>query len=453
MTFAALALGCIAFSMLQSLVAPALPAIRAHFDASSTATTWVMSAYLLSAGVATPIVGRLGDLYGKRRGLVLSLAALAAGSAMAAVVTSTEGLILARIIQGVGGAVYPLSFGIVRDTFPAHRTAHAISTISGLLAVGVGLGMVFAGPILEHLGFAWLFWIPFGAVLVAAAAAMRFVPRSARSARGGVNLTGALFMSAFLLCILAATSQGPHWGWGSPAVISLYLASLLSMGAWMRSESRARYPLVDMKMMRIRAVFTANVATLLLGAAMFCAFLVIPQFLANPGSSGFGFSASVSEAGFVLLPLTVMMVLASPLSSSLGRRAGTHVPLAVGASAVTSSFVFLVFAHGDIWEFFAASTVLGAGIGLAFAAMANLVIEAVPPHQTGVAAGMNTVTRIVGGALGAQAAGSIIVSSLAPGGAATERGYQIAFAFAAVCAAGATAGALAVPDRRSARRR
>ena len=181
--------------------------------------TWVLTAYLLSASVFTPIIGRIGDKVGKERMLVAALAALAVGSLLAALAPSIGVLIAARAIQGVGGGVLPLTFGIIRDEFPREKVAGAVGTSAALLAVGGGLGLVLAGPIVDALGFRWLFWLPMILTLCAAAAAHFFVPESPERTPGRINVVSALLMSSWLVTLLLAVSQGNRWGWGSPGTV------------------------------------------------------------------------------------------------------------------------------------------------------------------------------------------------------------------------------------------
>jgi EmrB/QacA subfamily drug resistance transporter len=444
-TFAVLALAGVSFALLQSLVAPALPAIQHELHTTTAAVAWVLTAYLLSASVATPILGRLGDMFGKERMLVVALAALGAGSFVAALATSVEVLIAARVIQGLGGAIFPLAFGIIRDEFPRDRIPGGIALISALLGVGAGAGIVLAGPIVDHLGYHWLFWFPLIMVTAAGVMAVLFVPESPVKTPGRVNVVGAVLLSAWLVCLLLGTSQGATWGWGDARVLGRVAGGVLLLVGWVRNELAAAEPLVDMRMMRLRGVWTVNTAAFLIGAAMFCSFVLIPEFVEAPRSSGFGFGDNVTEAGLVLLPSTVMMLLFGPVSGYLSRRFGGRLPLTLGAIAVGLSFAFLAGAHSRPLDFYIASTVLGIGIGLCYAAMANLIVDAVPSSQTGIATGMNTVTRTLGGAVGGQIAGSVIASSLGASGQPSEGAFTLAFIIAATAGALGAICALAVP--------
>ena len=391
-----LALGGGAYALLQSLVVPALPVLRHDLHTSTSGVAWVFTAYLLAASVVTPIAGRLGDMYGKKRVLVVTLSGLAAGSLLAAVVTSLPLMIVARTIQGLGGAIFPLAFGIIRDELPRERVAGAIALVSGILGIGGGLGIVLAGPILQHLSYHWLFWIPFVVTALAAAAALAFIPESTNREPGNIHWLGGVLLSAWLVALLVAVSEGATWGWTSAKTIGLIVVSAVAAAAWVRAETRSRHPLVDMKMMRLSGVWTTNAAALLLGFGMYSAFILIPEFVQTPTSTGYGFGASVSQSGLFLVPTTIALVITSPISGRLSNVLGSKVPLVLGSTITTLAFVVLAVA-GLRWEIYLASMLVGVGVGFAFATMANLIVEAVPPGQTGVATGMNTIVRTIGG--------------------------------------------------------
>jgi EmrB/QacA subfamily drug resistance transporter len=447
LTFAVLAVAGISYALLQSLVAPALPAIQRDLDTSTTAVTWVFTSFLLSASIATPIAGRLGDMFGKERTLLLVLLVLAAGTLVSALANSVVVLILGRVIQGTGGAIFPLAFGIIRDEFPRERVASGIGFISALLGVGGGAGIVLAGPILEHLSYHWLFWLPLIPTLIAVVATHLFVPESPLKPGGHVSWLGAALLSAWLVALLLGASEGPTAGWGSAEVIGLFAAAAILLVIWVVVESRAPEPLVDMPMMRLRGVWTTNLAATLLGFGMYGSFILIPQFVETPARAGYGFHASVTQAGLFLVPSTVGMLAVSPLAGRIAHSVGSRVALMAGALLTMVCFILLAAAHTQRWEIYLASLFLGAGIGLAFAAMANLIVEAVPPGQTGVATGMNTIMRTIGGAIGAQVAASIIAATAVAGGLPKERGFTIAFAISAGALFVSFLSAVAVPRR------
>jgi MFS family permease len=263
---------------------------------------------------------------------------------------------------------------------------------------------------------------------------------------GRIDPLGGVLLAAWLVAMLVAVSEGPDWGWGDAKTVGLFVGSLVLIAAWIRVEARSDAPLVDMQMMRIGPVWMTNLAALLIGYGMYASFILVPEFVEQPKSNGFGFSSSVTGAGLFLLPSTVGMLAAGPVAGRLSIRAGSRLPLQLGAVISCAAWVLLTLAHHASWEIYVAMVIMGVGIGFAFASMANLIVESVPPHQTGVATGINTIVRSIGGAIGAQASASMIAATLSHGDY-TERGFAIAFA----CAAGALAlgagVALQIPKR------
>ena len=444
---AVLTLGGAAYAMLQSLVVPALPTLQRDLHTTPTGVTWIFTAYLLSASVATPIAGRIGDMFGKKRTLVVVLAGLGAGTLVAAVATTLPVMIGARAIQGLGGAIFPLAFGIVRDEFPRERVAAGIALISGLLGVGGGLGIVLAGPILSQLDYHWLFWIPLVVLGLTVVATVLVVPESPVRAPGNVDWTGAALLSLWLVCLLVSISEAPTWGWLSGRTLGLLAAAAVLVFVWIRAETRSPSPLVDMRMMRLRGVWATNLAGFLLGIGMYSSFVLIPQFVQTPRSSGYGFGSSVTQAGLFLIPSTIAMMIASPVGGRMSGRFGSKVPLVLGSTITMLAFLLLTVAHSAHWQIYLASLLLGVGVGFAFASMANLIVEAVRPDQTGVATGMNTVMRTIGGAIGAQVVASVLAASLLVDGLPKEEGYTLSFVIMAVALAAGIVASLAVPGK------
>jgi EmrB/QacA subfamily drug resistance transporter len=444
-TFAVLALGGASYALLQSAVAPALPAIQDDLHASAAATAWLLTGYLLSASVLTPIVGRLGDMYGKEHTLVAALSVLTLGTFLAAISHSIGMLIFARIVQGSGGAIFPLAFGIIRDEFPREKAAQGIAMISAILGIGGGLGIVLAGPILAVFDYHWLFWLPLIAVATATVATIFFVPESPVKSPGKIDWGGALLLSAWLVLLLLGITQTGEWGWGDGRVIGLIVAALVLLVVWIRFERRAAEPLVDMGMMRIRGVWTVNAAAFLVGAGMYSSFILFPEFTEAPISSGYGFGATVTEAGLFLLPCTLMMLVVSPIAGWLAGRVGSRITLIAGSLTSALAFSLIALDHGARVDVYFSTALLGAGIGLAFASLANLIIEAVPPEQTAVATGMNTVMRTLGGSVGGQLGASLIAGTATAAGVATDHGFTLAFMLAAAASFLAALASFAVP--------
>jgi EmrB/QacA subfamily drug resistance transporter len=449
-TFFVLLVGISGFALLQSLVLPVLPTIQRSLHTSQSTVTWVLTAYLLSASIFTPTLGRIGDMVGKKRTFVFSLGALALGSLLAALAPSIDVLIAARVIQGVAGGALPLAFGIIRDEFPPEKIAGAIGITAALLAVGAGFGVVLAGPIIDALDYHWLFWIPLIMVTGALLAAHFVIPESPVRTPSRVNWLAAALLSGWLVAVLVAVSEGPVWGWSSPRILGLFVATVAMGALWIRVELHSPHPLIDMSMMRQRAVWTTNLVAFLVGMGLYSAFVFVPEFVQTPTSAGYGFGASITASGVFLLPMTVVMFVFGLLCGRLARRLGPGAVLMIGSSISVVPFVLLAVAHHQRWEIYLAMALLGAGFGLAFSAMSVLIVEAVPAEQTGVASGMNANIRTIGGAIGAGIMASIVTSGVAAGRLPRVSGYTHGFSVLAVCTALAAGAALLVPRMRGA---
>ena len=449
-TYAVLATAVGGYSLLQSMIVPVLSTIQHGLHTSQNTVTWVLTAYLLSASIFTPIMGRLGDMFGKERLLVLCIVALTLGSLLAALASSMSIMIVARVIQGIGGGVLPLGFGLIRDEFPREKVAGAIGTMAALAAAAAGLGIVLAGPITDALDYHWLFWIPMIVLAGGAVAAHLVIPESQVRSPGRISWPGVFLLSGWLLAVILGISQAPTWGWGSARVIGLLVGGALLGVVWVVVESRSSHPLVDMGMMRIPTVWATNLVALLLGMGMYSVFAFLPEFLQTAPSAGYGFGLSITGSGLVLLPFSVFMFAFGMVSGRLSIRFGAKAVMVAGLLISIVTFVLLTVALASQWEIIVAMGVQGVGLGLAYSSMSSLVVEAVPQDQTGVASGMNANIRTIGGALGAAVMSSIVTSGVRPGGLPHQSGYTHGFGLLVVAAVAATGAGLLVPKIRHA---
>jgi EmrB/QacA subfamily drug resistance transporter len=433
-----LLLASVSFSLAQTLVIPALATIGESVDASASATSWLLTGFLLSASVATPIVGKLGDVFGKGRVLTGVLLVFSVGSVVCALGDSIGALIAGRVIQGVAGGVFPLAFGIIRDTFPSEKVPVGLGIVSAMFGIGAGIGLPLSGVIVDHVDLAWLFWISLLA-LPAAVAANWLVPEADRAERTRIDWPGAVVLSLALSALLLGVTQASRWGWGSAATLLLLVGGAALLVVWVPLESRRPQPLIDLRVLRGRAVAMTNLTGLVMGFAL------------TPESSGYGFGFSGTEAGLILLPSAIAQLIAGPIAGRLGQHVGFRATLAGGAGLVALSSTGLALEHAHVWEVAVAAAFLGAGISFCFASMANLIVAVVPQSDVGVATGINAVGRTVGGAFGSAAATAIITAG-ATGATvvSTEGAYRLAFLLAAGVALVGLATALMVPAREAA---
>ncbi len=445
---AVLAIAGTTFALLQAVVVPALPQIQHALGTTSSGAAWILTVNLLSTAVLTPILGRAGDILGKDRVLGATMVALAGGTLICALASSLPAMLLGRVIQGAGGAIYPLAFGIVRDQFPRERIAGAIGLVSSLVGIGAGLGLIVPGFILQDLSYHWLFWLPLAVLAATTPLTIACVPRSPVRSAANINWGSAALMATGLAGLLVAVSEATTWGWGSPTTLGLTAGAAVVVASWVRHELRSPEPLVDMRMMATRAVWTTNLAAFLLGVGMYASIAVIPALVELPRSSGVGFGGSAIAAGLFMLPTAAVQLVVGPYAGKIERRLGSRVQLQAGMAFLLIAYVALFDAHATTVELLSATIVLGLGLGLGLSSLANLIVAAVRQDQTGVATGVNTVMRTLGGAFGAQLATTCITAS-AHHGLPTDSGFTLAFGMCAGALIIGVLSALVVPRSRA----
>ena len=429
---AIVATAALAYSFMQTLVLPALPSFEAEYDASPTAAAWIVSGFFLSSSICIPIFGRLGDSLGKVRVLTAVMVVLGVATVGAAFAPTLEVLIAFRVLQGVAGSVFPLTFGIVREQLPPERIGFGIGVVSAIFGIGSGFGYVMSGVVLEVLDTHWLFLLALIPVGLAVALVPR-LPESPELAPGRPDWLGGLLLAVGLLALLVGLTEGKEWGWTSPAIVGLFGGGLLVLWLWTRLERRVEYPMVDMAMLRRPAVALLNFSTFLVGYAMFAVYTILPSFVAaDPELTGHGFLASPVEIGLFLLPVALAMLVGGPPAGGARQITPINV-LRMGVGAMTLSLALIALAHDQRWMLYVWLALLGLGTGACLAVLGRLAVEAVRPDQTGIAGGINTLMRTVGGAVAAQASAVIVAGFALPDGELAERGYTIAFSVAAVC--------------------
>jgi EmrB/QacA subfamily drug resistance transporter len=405
-----LALAGLSFAVLQSLVAPALSTIATDLNASTADVSWIITAYLLSASVLTPIFARLGDMMGKRRILIVVVSLLLVGTVIAALASNLPIMIVGRIFQGAAGAVLPLSIGIVRDELPRERVSVTIGIMSGIFGIGAGVGIVAAGPIVESLDYHFLFWIPMVLIVIALAGIIFGMKESPIRKPGRLDYLGTVVLTVGLVSLLLAISEGETWGWNDVKTIGLLALGAIALIAFVVVELRVKEPLIDVRLFKIRGVWTAHVIALVFGFAMYGTFVLVPTLLQLPAFTGYGFGKTASEAGLYLLPTVIMLVVVSPISGLVVRKFGPKPALLTGAILLTSAYVLPGISHSSIGLVLASGILTGAGIGFGLAAASNAIIESVPALQTGEAISANTIARSIGSSIGTAVIAAVISS-------------------------------------------
>lgn len=434
----------VTYALSQTLILPAMPALVATLHAGPLAVSWLLTAYLVAASMATPLIGRLGDLLGRGRVLTWTMAVFCAGSVLCAAGDSLSLLVAGRVLQGAAGGVFPLAYGVIRDTFPGPTRTRAIGTLSVSLGVGAALGPAVAGVIVDHVGPSAIFLVGMTGALPALAA-VRVIPEAPRPARTDIDWLGAAVLAAGLTALLVLLTQGQAFGWASPASLALALAAVALLRAWIVIERGRRAPLVDLALLGRPSVAFTNVAALCVGCGIFMAYVPLAPIAQAPTSTGYGFGWSVTAAGALLIPHGLVQIAVGPWAGSLCERIGGARTLLAGAGLNTVAMVAIAVAHNSPLVLLTLGGVLGIGQALALTAMATLIVAAASRDEVGIATGVNTVMRTIGMAVGSALSAAVLAAATAPGSAlAAEWGYVVAFAVAAAATAGAVACALAL---------
>src|SRR4051794_15383268 len=450
-TLAILAIGALAFALAQTTVIPALTAMQEAFGTTTSGITWMVSAYFLAASIATPVLGRLGDMFGKERFLAVSLAAFAAGSVLCALSDGLPLMIAGRVLQGVGGGVFPLSFGIVRDEFPVHKIPTGIAMLGATAGIGGAIGLPLGGLLVDQASYHWIFWISAGMGIIATITTIRFVPESPLRSPGKVDFAGAGILAVGLSAVLIAVSRANDWGWTSDRTLGLLAIGVLVLAAFVAFERRHAAPLVNMRTLGRPPVLITDLATLLVGFGLFGTFVLIPQLAELPTGGDVGLGLNATQAGLLMAPGGLMMLIAAPIVGRVSERHGSKLPLVVGSLLAAAGLAGMALAHDSAVLIILWGAILHTGIGCAFAALPNLVIAAVEPHETGEATGVNTIARNVGASVGGQVAASIVASHVLAGGLPANQGFETAFIASAAIALLAGLCGLLIPTARATR--
>ncbi|WP_258957033.1 MFS transporter [Rhodococcus globerulus] len=448
-----LSLSGVVVALQQTLVVPLLPEFATALGVSNSTASWLVTSTLLTGAVATPLIGRLADMYGKRAMMLLCLGVMVVGCLIAATSQSFLVLVLGRSMQGFASALLPVGISIMRDALPPEKLSGAVALMSATVGIGGMVGMPMAGVLSAHWGLSSLFWVT-GAVGIAVAVVLPFVvPESAVKSRGRFDFLGAIVFTAAMTSLLLAISKGTEWGWGSPVILVLIAAGIVLLSSWVPWELRASAPLVDLRTSVRAPILVSNICALLLGFAMFISSLAATQELQLPAESGFGLGLSASAAGLAMSPGGLLMVLLATVSPKVTRRWGAKTTLATGAIVIAFGYVLRVFLAPTLFTIILGTAIVSAGVAFALAAMPTLITESAPLDQTASANSVNSLLRSVGTSTGSAVAAAVLASSTVLIGAAvvpTLHSFEVLYSIGAGAALLAAIVTVAVRvDRKS----
>ncbi len=452
-----LAVGVLAFvgivvSLMQTLVVPLIPQLPLLLHTSASNASWIITATLLAGAVITPIAGRLGDIFGKRRMLILSLVALLIGSVLCALTDSMGMMLVGRILQGLAMGAIPLGISILRDELPGEKVGGAVATMSATMGVGGAIGLPIAALIAQSADWHALFWASAGLGAVALVLVAAVLPESPVRTPARFDGVGAAGLAAGLTALLLPITKGADWGWTSVLTLGLFAAAIVIFVLWGVFELRMQAPLVDLRVSaRPRVLFT-NLASIAVGFAMYAMTLSFPQLLMAPSVTGYGLGLTMVQAGLALAPGGLVMMLLSPVSARLTARRGPKTTLLLGGAVIGAGYVLAFFLTSAVWQIIVASMVIGAGIGLAYAAMPALIMGAVPQAETGAANGLNSLMRSVGTSTSAAVMGVILANmtmTLGTVSVPSMDGFHLTFVTAVGAALASIVLAALIPGQRN----
>lgn len=435
-------------SVLQTMVIPIVGTIGTQLAVSTTAAGWVLTANLLAAVVATPVIGRLADLHGKRPVLLTVLIVVLVGSVIAAVTHSLALLLVGRVMQGVSYALFPIALALLRDEMPPRKLVGAMAILSGTLGVGGGFGLVLTGLLTaDGADYHRVFWLTVAFVAIAIVFAWFGVPSRPRNGSGSVDWWGAALLATALVLLFLALTQGRSWEWTSAATLGCAIVGAVVLALWWIVENRISAPLVAPRMLNHGPLLATNIATVFVGVGMFVNFLACSYFVQTPREvAGYGFGADVLSASVVyLLPGAAVGVVAATLSGGLIRRYGPRPILIAGGVIGIAGFSFFAFFHATSWQVIAASAVINVFVSFAFAAIPNLLMAEVSPADTGVANSVNSIVRTVGTSIASALLTTMLATyTIAGTSVPREVVYTAAFVVGAVACTIVTLSAFAI---------
>jgi len=415
---------------------------------------WLITAFLLVGAAAAALCSRLGDLYGRRRVVMVMLVCAACGSLVSALSTSLPGMIAGRALQGVAAALMPLCIGLVREYFPPARVPVAIGWLAAIASFSAGVGILFGGWLADNTGWRLTFWIGAGHAALSLACVLLLLPPSRAHARSGPLdvLGGVLFAPAVGALLLAITRlQGS--GLGDPVTLALAGGGIALLTVWARREWKHPDPMLDVRQFSQRQIGLTMLIMALFGLGTAQLMLVVLMIAQQPVWTGIGLGLTATLGAAIKIPASVASLFGAPWSGHMAARHGARRSALVGASIICASWLGVMAWHGAVWQLVAFSFIATVGGSILYAAIPNLLVEVAPPERTSELIGMSHVLRTLGTAIGTQVVAVLLATSIVrdpAGGVAkfpSEQAFLLALGAISVCAALSVLVALALPRR------
>ncbi len=433
---------------MQTPIIPLILELPKLLNASPSDSSWAITPNLLIAAVATPVFGRLGDMYGPKPILITCALVLTVGSLTAALTSSLLPLIIGRGLQGFGMSIIPLGISVLRACVPAERVGAAMGLMSASLGVGGALGLPLSAVIAQHFDWHVVFWCVAGLGVASLLLFLFLVPGVAAVSPDRLDVPGVIGLAGGLVTLLLGITKGQTWGWTSPTTLAMFGASVVVFALFGFWQLRASSPIVDLRTTARRPVLTTNLASIGVGFAMFAMSLIGPQILELPAETGYGLGQSMLNTGLWLAPGGLAMMLAAPIAARIAGRRGPRFTLVVGCAIICVSYVAGLWLIGSAPRMLMFNVVVSVGVGFAFASMPALINAAVPVSETAAADGINSLARSLGTSISSAVMAAILAGltmSFAGGELPTLTAFRIALLVAAGAAGMAVVFALLIP--------
>ncbi|MDI2098257.1 MFS transporter [Ruicaihuangia caeni] len=437
-------------AFMQTIIVPVLPRLPELLDTSVADSQWVLISTLLASAVSTPVSGRLGDMYGKRRMVLVLLAILVAGSLISALSFTLIPMLVGRVLQGISLGVIALSISVLRDVIHPKNLPGAVALVSATLGVGGAVGLPIAGVIAENFDWHVLFWAAALTGVALFVVVLWIIPVSTLRTAGRFDYLGAVGLMIGLTCLLLAVSKGADWGWTSAPTLALLVGGAVVLVGWAAYELRHPSPLVDLRVNSRRPVLFTNLSSITVGFAFFVTSATLPVLLEAPTVNGIGLGQPLLITALCLMPSGLMMFFVSPLAARLSTARGPKTSLVLGSTVIAFAFVLGALLITEVWHVLLVSTVMGIGVGFAYAAQPTLIMNSVPATETAAANGLNAVMRTLGSAVSATVVGLILAGSRIDtphGPLPTEDAYRTVFVMGAAVVVVGILLALFIPRR------
>jgi MFS family permease len=444
------------------MILPAIPDFIREFNISYSMSSWLLSAYIIAAAVMTPIGGRLSDIYGKKKILLIVMAVYAIGIISGRFATNFEFMLAARAAQGIGMAMFPIAFGIIREVFPENKLAIGQTIFSSTFSGGAVVGLLGGAAIIQYFGWQATFLAILPAAIGLWFTIVRFVhlpsPTSGSSNNNppngrAVDVNGTLALAATIITFLAGVtfleSQG---GGGWYQAVGLFVASGASLAAFVAIEKRALFPLLDFRLMANKNFLPPTIILMLTFMSIFMVYLTIPVMVRSPEPLGFGGDAV--EAASVQLPFMIVLLIGTIMSGFILNKIKNTGLTLIGTSISAAGFFILLMFHTTEVMVSVGLTILAAGLSLSITGAFNVILLSVPMQMTGIALGMTLLLNLVGMSIGPASAGILqqeymgTVEGVA-GQFPTQEAYNLIFLVAAVISLASVALALVVTRRKA----